>query len=396
MTGNTTVFVGNAAPGTTFTSGSCTEASVCVVDEAGDEVASALSSSSGAVRIITKKGGVMKYSPFFKYANILTKSRSDYSAPTEQVTYLGYNGSSGSFDGTTSATISASTTYMLTCELTNFSQSSKSPFIFDVPFYTSSTSQAALAIGLQKGLIERAKRFPVATLKCEKVCSGTDVGNTTGTWTVVNGSKYATVSSNAGLTVGDTIRTTSTGGAKTYPVYQIVSISSTTIELDNEYQGTSASTQTWCSVTTPGQYGLKITGVAVSTIKKDEQWEPVSFKVYLSNKTLNVDTGATITNSATTSKGSGNWKEVLQLERKHSYALGQSYVSAVPQETPNTVASSSYTYDTIYLRVYNDTEVDKGRTGTVKNPTYDIWIFTDSAIIYNATDGISLMTIFSV
>jgi hypothetical protein len=396
MTGNTTVFVGNAAPGTTYTSGTCTEASVAVIYEDGTAVTGALSSTSNAVRIISKKNGVMKYSPFFKYADILTKTKTAYSAAAEQVTYLGYNGTGGSFDGTSSATISSSTIYMLVLELTNFSQYAKSPFICDIPFYTTTTSQTDLAVGLQKGAITRASLQNPVQVVCEKVCSGTDVGNTTGSWTVVNGSSYATVSSATGLTVGQIIRCGATGAATTVPVYEIMNISGTTIQLDNNFQGTSAATQTYCSVTTPGQFGLKFTGQAVSTITKDAQWEPVTFKVYMSNKTTNVATGATITNSTAQSIGTGNWKAVLQLERVYSYGLGQSYVSALPLESPNTVASSSYTYDCIYISSEISTSLDKGKTGTVKKPTIDIYIFTDSSLVYNNSNGYHLGTIFGL
>lgn len=389
------MFVGNAAPGTSFTSGSCTEATVAVIKEDGTAVTGSIAAVTARVRVISKKNGVMKYSPFFKYANILQKSATAYSAPTEQTTYLGYNGTSGSLDGTASPTITASKTYGVTVELTNFSQYAKSNLIKDAYYYTSSTSQGDLVSGLQKGLVDSFSREKPAQVKVEKVCSGTDDGNTTGTWSVTNGSKYATVSSATGLTVGMVIRTVATGGAKTNAVYHIAGISGTTIELDVPYQGSTASTQAWCYINTPANYGLKLTGLAVSDLKLDEQWEMVRFKTWIANKTDNLYLAATNTTTAA-SEGTGNWKMALTYERKHSYAHGQSYRSTLPLETPNTVASSSYTYDTIYLQCEDDIDIDKGRTGTAKKPTFDIYIFTDSAILYNDTNGAKLTTIFQI
>lgn len=397
MTGNTTVFIGNVAPGTSYTAGSCTEATVAIIDEYGSAITGALSSTSNRVRVINKKNGTMKYSPFFSYANIITKSKKAYSAATEQLTYLGYNGTSGSLDGSASPSVSSSKTYCLEVELTNFAQYSKSPFIFTVPYYTTSTSQTDLFSGLQKGLIEKLKKMVPQPIVPEIVCSGADAGNITPTIAINNGSRYGILSTTSGApSVGDVLRAGATGAAKTTAVYVVASVSSTTIEFTNEYQGTTAATLQMCTVTTPGNYGLKLTGQAVSTIKKDDQWQPVTFRAYINNKTDYVGIGATITNSATASKGSGNWKEVIQLERQHSYAHGQSYVSALPQETPNTIASSSYTYDVIYIKASDTTQIDKGRTGTAKDPTFDIFICTDSSILYNDTNGYSLATIFGL
>jgi len=401
MTGNTSVFVGNAAPGTTYDASSVTASSVAVIDEYGTIITGALLATSNKVRIITSKNGTMKYSPLFYWSNILIKQSQAYTAATDQVQYVGFNGTTGSFDGTASASILQSKTYCLSLELTNVFQYSTSPFIIDVPYLTTSTDQGQFASALQKGAIAKLSLnnttvYPKQVV-VEKVCSGSDNGNTSVTLSVINGGLYATASSSTtGLSVGSVIRMASTGAALTTPVYIVSAISGTTITLDVPYQGSTSTSVQPCIVNTPGNYGLRFTAQPITLITKDQQWEPVTLRAYISNKTDYVSLAATQTTATASSKGSGDWKEVTQIERQHSYAYGQSYVSALPLETPNIVASSSYHYDTIYIRSIDNTEIDKGRTGTAKNPTFDIFIFTDTSLAYNNSNGYSLKTIFTV
>lgn len=387
-TGNTTIFVGNAAPTTSYTAASVTEASVAVITEAGAVVTGAVASGT-IYRVITKKNGVMKYSPRFDGGKISVKTKQAYSAPTEQVTYVGYNGTSGALDG---GSISTGKNYSLKIEFTNCFQYQKGNLIKPSYYKTTTTSEADLAAGLHNAAIATFSFARGNEVVIERVVAGSGVA-TTGTWSVTNGNNVATVSLNNGLTVGDVIRT---GSAATAAAYKITAINSTTITLDAPYQGTTATGSTFYGVASPTAWGFKITGQAPSTFNAlDDNWEQVKFLAALINKSDDT-TNTTTTYTTAASQGSGNWRYVKMQESKAHFGHGSETRSIQPLTTVSSVASSSYTYDCIYIKAYNDAQLDEAQVSGDKKAYFDFFIYTDTSLVYNTSNGYSLATIFGV
>lgn len=387
LTGNTTVFVGNAAPTTSYTAASVAEGAVAVISETGTVVTGALAANTN-YKIINKKNGVMKYSPVFNSSNIVVKTKQAYSASAEQVSYIGYNGTSGSLDN---GSITTGHVYALKFGFT-FLQYSKSNLDKDTYWKTTSTSEADLAAGLHNNAINVFSKVRGTQVVVERVVAGTGA-QTTGTWSVTNGSTVATVSVATGLAVGDTIRT---GSATTAAAYKISAISGTTITLDAPYQGTTAATQTFYGVATPTAWGFKVTGQAPSTFDGlDDNWEQVRFVATLVNITANTAvTPVTVATAAT--QGSGNWKYVSQLEKKAHFGLGSETRSLMPQTTLSAIASSSYNYDCIYVKFYDNRQLDEVQISGDKKAYSDFYIFTATGLAYNDSNGYSLATIFGV
>ena len=106
----TDVFVANTSTGAVTTVAAMANSSVAVQNADG----SIRVAGDGAVtngldyRIVMKSSnGTVTYSPWFKPEQILTKKTQAYSAPVEQVSYVGYNGTSGNLDA------NANTEYVL-------------------------------------------------------------------------------------------------------------------------------------------------------------------------------------------------------------------------------------------------------------------------------------------
>ena len=390
MTGNTTVFVGNVAPGTSYNTGASgiTDASVAVVTEAGAVVTGALVSGT-KYRIINSKNGTMKYSPVFDGGQISIAQKNAYSAPTEEVWYVGYNGTSGNLDG---GTITSGVLYGLRVEFTNFSQYAKGDLIKSSYFKTTTTSEADLAAGLHAAAAKTFRPARGQEVFIERVASGSGSA-TTGTWSINQYANVATVTFNNGLTVGDYVRIG--GTSSTTPVYKITAISGTTITLDNYYQEVSATGLSGYDLgSSPTGWGLQITAKTLSTFNGlDDNWEQVKFIASLQNKTANT-ANTTTTLATAASEGSGDWKTVRMLESRAHFGLGAETRSLAPMTTLSAIASSSYTYDCIYVRAYNTQVLDEAQISGTKNAYFDFYIFTNHSLNYNASNGYSLATIF--
>lgn len=134
-----------------------------------------------------------------------TLSGLTYSAPSEQITYVGYNGSSGAIDGD-----ETSTAYEIAVRFKNNDEANRSQqnYLYG-SFKTGATaSHKATTTGLTKSLIKQFNETPTNMIKVERVVSGT-VADWTGTGTIVKftkGSKIVRF-----YVAGDGVMTASTG-----------------------------------------------------------------------------------------------------------------------------------------------------------------------------------------
>lgn len=172
--------------------------------------------------------GSMIYSPFIDMStrrNVVGKS---YVAPSQQVSYLGYNGTSGNLDSANS------TVYSVNLEWLNSQFTyNNSPMIFTGVYETSaSASQAELGLGLVGSINANLSRQPYRAIKAEVVGNGT-VAAITGSSTitkVTKGLKGVSVYTKA--VAADTTLTASTASVTDATLLNIPSSNGRTFTFD--------------------------------------------------------------------------------------------------------------------------------------------------------------------
>jgi hypothetical protein len=241
---------------------------VVIVSSAGTVLSKTAALAEDTVRIAQRSGDQIFYSPMITGKNVSSYKGSAYSSDLEQISYLGWNGTSGAIDEITS------NDYLVRIirQDTQATYLNKEMLKFGAYRSLASTSEEAIAKGLTESLIANFSREPEQEIKFERVCSGTQATDGTATSiTVTNGSTAATL--NAGATtvaVGDYLVI---GGGATDAVYEITALVGTAVTLDVPYQGTSAAGVSIDYITaanvTAGDMGIKMTGVAVLLLLLD-------------------------------------------------------------------------------------------------------------------------------
>ena len=278
------------------------------------------------LRIVVRQGSNLYYSPFFEGKNITNYKGKASVAAVEQVSYLGYNGTSGEFDD------SANETFIVRI-VRKDSQATfgnKEELKFGVYKSASTTYQSDIAAGLQKNLVQNFKRHKQAgeqEIKFELLCNA--AGSTMGTGVATGATVLAT---NGSRTVSGWANTADTGGgatalavgqflrfgtAVTSPVYKIAEITSATaITLETEYQGATALfndtglEHVLVADAQAADFGIKFTGIARKFAVGSFAYTKVYFKV-LPNESFTV---ATVKDSVGASKGIGTYEQVAELE----------------------------------------------------------------------------------
>lgn len=258
-----------------------------------------------------------------------------YTAATQQVDYIGYNGTSGSIE------VNADELYMINIYLEEFITSSHDGrYIKHGQFNSSSSStQANIADGLTVSLTNNFAREPKQLIKFERVNSaptGSVTTAATGTLTATYGSKIVTASGGTPSTdfvsssAGTYVRF---GTALTSPVYKVVGVDDTGngfITLDQPYQGANATftagNAEFILAAAVGDSGIKLTGVAQPWSLERKFYKLVRWTTGLSEDAF----GATVvTKSVGAKEGSGEYRQVAELERffqrndNDNYRIGQ-------------------------------------------------------------------------
>lgn len=325
----------------------------------------AIASGSDSIMVLVKdQNGVVQATEPIKVANISKVNAKAYSAPTEQIDYVGFNGTSGSID------VINSNLYQVNLEMANYGMTGSELRYRKQGHFNSAASAAELNIaeGLRDSLIRNFSREPQKRLLFEMVATTTnDVALGTGVDDVVftEGSKTISATdiddatTNAALAVGDLLRV---GSAATDAVYRITAIDSTanTATLDQAFQGT---TQTIAdtglrrvaSANTGAQdYGIKITGLAKKFVLGKLRHEQISFVTQL------VDCGdTTVTKSQAAAIGIGDGKRVAEEEWFTSGNYGELNRMGEPSlyEYRDVLeASTSNNYDVITIEYKSDND----------------------------------------
>lgn len=330
--------------------------------------------STGKHEFVQKRqdGSIFK-SPVIDMAKVTAKKVA-YTAPTQRIRYVGYNGTSGSIDAENS------TNYLLTI---------KHKFTFKVHNqYTynkygeyesdASGTQQEIVDALVANITNNYKKEVDKLVRVERVCdeAGTAVPTGNVAFNVTYGSPYITstnVDDATGATaiaVGDYIRfdevAAGTGTATTDPCYKVTAIDAVNniITLDQPWQGATASIDDedaeliLAAAAASAEWGLKLTGVAPSNYTLgNNRYEVVDFDVV-----LNDGFGSTPTStSQTPSRGAGTYQEVAELEwflqgnRGEAYRVDPNRIVDIPKDV-----LANKTYDWISLEYSDEAEVNLG------------------------------------
>lgn len=288
-------------------------------------------------------------------------SGQEYTAPVKQVSYIGFNGTSG--DLNLPATISNNDE--ATVKVINVTDGRQQ---YGKRSYTASLIDSETTYGVLKKVVD----VMVANNTNEdSIVKGEVIGNGTVTEaaqdaTVTNGSKSVTFAGNVTIATGAFI---SVRGA----IYKVDTgvTAGTSITLDRPYQGdtetidVSATTDLVGVVASTTKWGIKITAKSFGTI----------FRIARQGVLENAD----IQYTTNPNPGSGTYEDILAIEKEcESYSKGYTNKVYFPR-TPQTYAVSGETYDKYVLdfKVVADGKDISDRP--VGNPQSLIVAFPDDA-----------------
>lgn len=311
-------------------SAAATVGTLWVVDEANNVLTAAATKATKFKVAYKSTDGSIVYSDTVDPKSVVSYKGKASVAPTEQVTYIGYNGTSGSI------TTANNTEFTVRLNLLSLTETD---FMQDKLIYGSYTSDAAgtqaeIANGIVANLNANFSKLPDVVVKAEVVCSnagttltmagGSDSSNLV--WT--KGSKYVTSDLLGSdevidtIVAGDYIRA---GTAVSSPIFLVVSNSAgtgsdstgtpATIELADYYRGTTQSIAlAGNEYITAANVGSASVGIKLSSLTKkynltNFKFEKQRFEVLLTNF------GATaLTTTARAYEGSGYYKSVAEME----------------------------------------------------------------------------------
>lgn len=302
--------------------------------------------------------GVLNKSPRFTLENLLgPRVYMATTARTEQVTYFGYNGVSGSLDAANN------TYYSLRLVLNHtFGMLNNSPLMLTIPYQSDSSATqsevaAGLAIEATKVIGRQAHKFA----KVERVNSGAQLV-ALDNLSLQNGSKYFTSSDNdtASILVGSILRVEepeNDGEAVTDPCYIVVAHDSGAgaariYELDQPFQGVTNADHDQCGTVTEGNWGLKFTGISVA----DAQFDPLTDTPFVVNFDVvpneNFET-AVVTESVQPFIGRGTYQLVAAQEVYTQFQNKTREVCRYPQTQYLQSAVAGNTYAMFSFMVIN-------------------------------------------
>lgn len=333
--------------------------------------------------------GDLKFSDTINAKMVKKVTVQKYVAGTNQVDYIGYNGTTGSIDVLDNNVYKVNITYLGTDSF----DASRRTIKHGVYKSDAAATQSEIAAGLTNSLITNFSRegvklrFNTDLIKFERVNSATGTDTSAGTATVIKGSKYVTIAestgSNAGkynsngstIAVGDLIRFTAATEALTDPCYLVTAVSgagtaSCVLTLDIPYQGATntayaANAMDIVAAASIGNWGIKMTGAELP-------YEAFRFNYTRSTWTFGLDGfGSTIkTNTTAMTLGSGAGKAVNELESKISTNRGNAYLNAVAVKYPTLESSTSGYYAIIHIQYTDEYVTELGISADAHKELY--------------------------
>jgi hypothetical protein len=286
-----------------------------VVDNLGDAV-------TGRVRLVYKSSdGELIFSPVIDTAYITTNTAVEYTAATQQLSYIGYNGSSGAIDATDN------NLYSLDIEIEeDLMMLAPHPYI-KAAFYTTSTgaTQEGIAGELIKNLVNNFSRDAEDRIRFSRLSDAATEADVVGTTAAVaHGSRQVTLGvTYTGLVINDYL---SLDGV----LYKVINIvGNTTITLDIPYQGITELIATGDALRVTNanaiaaDWGIRFQGLARTNFREGVyKYQVYGFKLLTSegehtgsNPTTTRTWGATnFTTAVQANKGIGTYEETAEIE----------------------------------------------------------------------------------
>jgi hypothetical protein len=363
---------GTAAKTASGTVNDANTGEICVVGESGQILTETTAATATRFALGLNRGGEPHVvTPFIKPADVTGSNAQNYVAATEQLSYIGYNGVSGSIE------VNNSALYYVRLYLEDlFARSSEDGKRMKFGAYKSTTAatQEAIARGITDSLIRNFSRQPEREIKFERICdeAGVALGTAVGPLTFTNGSKFFTAddindaTTNAALAVGDFIRA---GTGLTDPVYEITAVNGDIGTLDIAFQGTTLTAVADTSferitnaTALAAEWGVKLTGLPLEFKLGKIQYKKTRFTVQVDHTEGFVDTPITL--SAAASPGNGVYERVAEMEwfaQGHEgefFRMGEPDIFDQRKDAVATVAGGGY--DQITLSFKNDEVVGLG------------------------------------
>ena len=318
------------AVGTVVTDSNLEDGAICMVDAGMRRIAATTPTGGGydkvdRYRIVQGRGTgkQLMISPMITKASA-TLSTSKHRVPVQQVSIVGYNGTTGALPVT-----AATDFYIKIRKNDNDAANRSQPMsLFAGPVKTDATpTQEELAFALVKnGIANFAKEPANDYLKFDVISDGTTAAIGTATLAATNGSKALTYSAAHSLAVGNLVFIS---GA----TYQVAAVpTTTTVTLSTPYEGTTVTALATGTVyqtrhgklTAATNFGVRLTGVQAD-------FDVNAFRDYYVNRFTvtfsNVSTLVTTTGART---GSGVWQQVA-MDEYMSYGFeGENSMLGVP------------------------------------------------------------------
>jgi len=303
--------------GTVVTNANMPDGTVAVVDTE-NKVLSSLP-STGKVKIVQSMGSdkPLIHGPFMDVTE-LTITSANYIAPQEQISYIGWNGTSGTLPAENS------TSFYLFIEKEDNDEMNRSNQQNGIhaQFKTSASSSAEEWAFLGANTLFKNTLFEVPNpdggaryIRVMAVTDGTHTQATDGssavTAAVTFNSKTVEIGDANDVSVDDIISFGSTAGAQ--DTYKIAAISGTTITMNAPFRGASDAAAVLNVVSGNSNYGVRVAGVA-------GPYDPVADRLYYKNRFIlkalsegeAIDADTTTTQAA--SEGRGSWQDVGEKE----------------------------------------------------------------------------------
>lgn len=310
------------------------------------------------VRFVVRNGSNLNFSARIFGKDIVACTGVNYSAMVQQISSVGYNGTSGSIDA-------AGQDFTLTLVGDwddQFWSEQKQRTAFN--YYSTVASQQSIATSFSTQINAQGFRATAAgtgpTVKAEMLSDATTqaTGNAANI-AVVNGSDVFTFSATQASTTANTIGGIIRIGAAattTGPIYVITANNSTDstltagtqVRVHTYYQGTSGTVSTrgtgWDSVSGATNFGIKLTGLALTWTKDFFKNKVVSFSTELKGF------GSTTSGTSTVpSMGTGDGKTVSEFESFASGNEGALNRTVIPLPSGRSAAISTTNYNTIAI-----------------------------------------------
>jgi hypothetical protein len=297
----------------------------------GVRMTEALAATEARFIVVNKLAdGSIVSSPVYNKSAFKSANVKAYAAATQQVDYIGFNGTSGSID------VINNNQYKINIQVQELLRSNTDGRKTKFGIYQSdaSATQSEIALGLASSLFSNFLREAEKFITFKAICD--DAGDALGTgmdaMTFTKGSKIVTATdvddatTNPALVVGGFLRA---GTTVTSDVYKIVAIDATanTITLDAPFRGESLSgvDTAYESITAAdgaaANWGVALTGGALGYVTGKENYEVAMWETQL------VDFGNTTNGLKTTkaSRGTGVPNQVAQMEWFYQGNEGEVY-----------------------------------------------------------------------